>query len=335
MESTCYEDSKSRTCKTRYPEKTRLQSHLVVMDWAMKFLQLRHREKQSDWYGKRRLSWHVSSVVSKDNLTKKLQVTTYAHLFDECTQDWYAVSLIIEHLLTHLKAKHPLLKSIYLRSDEAGCYHNNLLIAAVRDIGQRVGVTIKNYDFSEPQSGKDICDRILCPLKSSIRAYCSEGHNVLTAMGMKEALKQHPVSGTSTLVNIVDRSKERLLIKKLDNFGAFHNFQFESSRIRAWKAYRMGCGSLFPYNGPTMFQGPTMLQTDDSEQVECWFDSVKERDLNPKSKEQPTAGELLFECSVPGQPNSNQDNFTVSNYLVLFSRYCEWVNKRKARSPPY
>ena len=43
-----------------------------------------------------------------------------------------------------------------------------------------------------------------------------------------------------------------------------------------------------------------MLQTDGSEQAECWFDSVNERDLIPKSKEQPTAGEPLFECSVPG-----------------------------------
>ena len=85
-------------------------SRLVVMDWAMKFLQLRYREKQSDWYGKKRLSWHVSSVVSRDELTKKLQVTTYAHLFDQCTQDWYSVASIIEHLLTHLKAKHPRLK---------------------------------------------------------------------------------------------------------------------------------------------------------------------------------------------------------------------------------
>jgi len=29
-------------------------SCLLVMDWAMKFLQLRYREKQSDWYGKKR-----------------------------------------------------------------------------------------------------------------------------------------------------------------------------------------------------------------------------------------------------------------------------------------
>ena len=34
-------------------------SALVVMDWAMKFLQLKYREKQSDCYGKRGLSWHL------------------------------------------------------------------------------------------------------------------------------------------------------------------------------------------------------------------------------------------------------------------------------------
>ena len=275
-------------------------SRLVVMDWAMKFLQLRYREKQSDWYGKRGLSWHVSSVVSRDELTKKFQVTTYAHLFDQCTQDWYSVASIIEHLLTHLKAKHPSLESVYFRSDEAGCYHNNLLVAAVRDIGERVGITVKNYDFSEPQSGKDICDRILCPLKASIREHCSEGHDILTESDMKEALKRHPVSGTSASVNIVDKSRESLKVNKLDNFGAFHNFHFESSGIRAWKAYGIGPGKRFPYKALYVkHQGPTMLQTEGHD-PEHWFDSVKERDLNPERKKQPTVNESLFECSVPG-----------------------------------
>ena len=38
-------------------------SALVVMDWAMKFLQMKHREKQSDWFAKRGISWHVSTVI--------------------------------------------------------------------------------------------------------------------------------------------------------------------------------------------------------------------------------------------------------------------------------
>jgi hypothetical protein len=39
---------------------------LIVMDWAMKLQQLRYREKQSDWFGKRGLSWHISTVISSD-----------------------------------------------------------------------------------------------------------------------------------------------------------------------------------------------------------------------------------------------------------------------------
>ena len=44
---------------------------LVVMDWAMKFLQMKYREKQSDWCAKRGISWHVSTVIQ---LNKKSRV---------------------------------------------------------------------------------------------------------------------------------------------------------------------------------------------------------------------------------------------------------------------
>ena len=59
---------------------------LVLLDWAMKFTQLKYREKQADWYAKRGLNWHISTVVSLNN-TGKLELTSYAHLFDACTQD--------------------------------------------------------------------------------------------------------------------------------------------------------------------------------------------------------------------------------------------------------
>ena len=32
-------------------------SAILIMDWAMKFLQIKFREKQSEWFGKRGLSW--------------------------------------------------------------------------------------------------------------------------------------------------------------------------------------------------------------------------------------------------------------------------------------
>ena len=52
--------------------------------------------------------------------------------------------------LRFLKKEHPQITQVSLRSDEAGCYRNNLLLAAVRDAGGRVGIEAARYDFSEP-----------------------------------------------------------------------------------------------------------------------------------------------------------------------------------------
>ena len=52
----------------------------------MKFLQRKYREKQADWFAKRSLSWHISSVITKKQ-TASLEVFSHAHMFDSCIQD--------------------------------------------------------------------------------------------------------------------------------------------------------------------------------------------------------------------------------------------------------
>ena len=51
--------------KEEIVENLKENSALIVMDWAMKFLQSKYREKQSDWFTKRGLSWHISSIIYK------------------------------------------------------------------------------------------------------------------------------------------------------------------------------------------------------------------------------------------------------------------------------
>ena len=184
-------------------------SGFIVADWAMIFQQRRYREKKSDWYGKRGMSWRISSVVSKELESDTAIVTSYVHLFDSCTQNWYSVASIFENLLITIKSSSPNLKQAYLRSDVAGCYHNNMLVAALKDIGARLGISVIRYDFSEPQQGKDICERIICPLKSSIRRFCDEGNYIINAQHMRKALMTRPVKGTTASVNEIDESAKR------------------------------------------------------------------------------------------------------------------------------
>ena len=42
------------------PEQT-----LIITDWAMKFLPLKYRKRQGEWFGKKGLSLHVTAVITK------------------------------------------------------------------------------------------------------------------------------------------------------------------------------------------------------------------------------------------------------------------------------
>ena len=117
------------------------------MDWAMNFLQMKYRQKQSVWFGKRGLTWHVSTVITKNASTGNVELKSYAHIFDSCQQDWYAVCLIIENTMEVVKKDHLQITRVSLRSGKAGCYLNNFFTVTVRDIGKRVGLTVTQYDF--------------------------------------------------------------------------------------------------------------------------------------------------------------------------------------------
>ena len=215
----------------------------------MKFLQLKYREKQSDWFGKRGLSWHISTVITRDpNLEGRLELRSYAHLFDACQQDWFAVCSIIESTLREIKTEKPHITWVYLRSDEAGRYHNNSLIATARGIGKRAGSEVCRYDFWGPQYGKDVCDRILCPMKTCIRRFCNEGHDILSKGDMRRVLSERPVKGTSACVCEVDEAKITLEVNKIDGFSKLHNVQFEEKGVRVWRSYRIGRGKKISFD---------------------------------------------------------------------------------------
>ena len=198
------------------------------------------------------------SVVARKG--EKLEVSSYAYLFNSCSQDWFTVLSILENLMSVIKRSDPLITKAYLRSDEAGCYHNSSLLASLRDIGSRQGIEIVRYDYSEPQYGKDMCDRILCPMKAAVRRYCNEGHDIVTAQDMQIALKERPVRGTTAAVFSLTEESRTLKIKKIPNYTSLHNFAFTPDGLRMWKAYNIGIGKLISWDTIVLFpQEPTCL----------------------------------------------------------------------------
>ena len=103
-------------------------------------------------------------------------------------------------------------------------------------------------------------------MKSAIRRYCNEEHDVLSAKDMRTALSERPVRGTTACVCSVNESQETLDVKKIENFSRYHNFKFESNGIRVWRAYGVGQGRLIPYQDIIVKpQGPTDLAVDFSQ----------------------------------------------------------------------
>ncbi|CAF1475822.1 unnamed protein product, partial [Rotaria sordida] len=54
-------------------------------------------------------------------------------------------------------------------------------------ISEKTGIVVKRCDFCDPQGGKGRCDRCAAIIKSIIRRYLNENHNVTTASEFVEA----------------------------------------------------------------------------------------------------------------------------------------------------
>lgn len=62
------------------------ESTLLIMDWAMKFLPMKFRERMDDFYAKRGRSWHVTCSIKRASEDEdRVEVDTFVHIFDSCT----------------------------------------------------------------------------------------------------------------------------------------------------------------------------------------------------------------------------------------------------------
>ena len=156
--------------KVKFDILKKLQSNeaLLHLDWAMKWIGTASREDQSSWFGKRGVPRHIAVAIS---LAQKdeYESHTYVHVFDQTPQDAATVIAIIGDILQRLARRQ--INKVYLRSDNAGCYHGSQTIAAMAHMSRKYGVEVSRWDFSEPQAGKGPCGRVAANIKRRIKMY--------------------------------------------------------------------------------------------------------------------------------------------------------------------
>jgi hypothetical protein len=293
----------------------------IHMDWAMKWLPEKYRESQSHFFGKRGLSWHISVVARKneqsisnpeetigdDGSTEDENAYSYliiVHVFDHCVQDSEAVVAILRDVLTRTKRGDSSIKNAFIRSDNAGCYHSAQTILSLPRISYQTNIQVRRIDFCDPQGGKGPCDRYAAVIKSHVRRFLHEKHNVTTAVEFVEATYAN--GGLRGVYAYVARLDELASgpSSQLTKISLVNNFAFESHGVRVHRSWRVGDGKLIPFSE---LQKPdnisTILCSDTPNGKNVLFVTTqsknKQRDLSKQSTDihKNTYISTLFECN--------------------------------------
>ena len=156
---------------------------------------------------------------------------------DSCKQDWFSVSCILEEVLVCFKESHQSVCRAILRSDNAGCYHFSALLSTINSTSRGSGVEVIRYDLSDPQSGKDLCDRTIAPCKQPLRHYVAENHNVESVKDIKKGLEFPPgIAGMSVAARKIDQSAmlAGAANNKIPEITKYNNFSLTSKSMRVW-----------------------------------------------------------------------------------------------------
>ena len=208
------------------------------MDFAMKFEETKYLEKQDEFYAKRGMTWHIPVLAFNEN--KRLKTLTLVHLIEETQQDSNCVLGIIDSVLSFINNNFENVL-VNIRSDNAGCYHSKDLICLLALFAKKHKVKVLSYHFSEPQLGKDICDRKISVLRRTIIQYINEGNNVTNIEQMKEALLSN--KQLKDVVVFTCKVNESLNFKQkanIPNISKYYSITYEGENIRFFHFYNIG-----------------------------------------------------------------------------------------------
>ena len=166
------------------------------------------------------------NIAADKKMKHSFKYKVFVHVFDQCTQDSETVVAILNDGLCRVKETDPQIKTAYIRSDNAGCYHSANILVSAKQISEKTGIVIKRCDFCDPQGGKGPCDRCAAIIKSIIRRYLNENHNVTSASEFVEACHSHKgVKGVHAFDCRIENNKLKkstmCMIKQITNYYNF------------------------------------------------------------------------------------------------------------------
>ena len=237
----------------------------------------KYRESQSDWFGKRGISWHITTAMRK--FEGQPEMLTFVHVFQSSNQDSVTVLAIIDDILKQRKTTMPDANHVHFRQDNAGCYHSASTLLAIQQVANKYELNIR-LDFSDPQGSKGSCDRKAATLKNHMRMYFNSGQDVETACQIKNAIES---SGGVPGVRVSLCATQELPMPtsvKWDGVSFINNIEYGSEGMKVWRSYAIGPGKFLSWSRfhiPESYFLPVLNTFEEAIMQKAQFTAIKSR----------------------------------------------------------
>ena len=173
----------------------------------------------------------------------------------------------------------PAVNSVYIRSDNAGCYRCTFSLLSVYHVAREHAIELKRFDFSDPQRGKGSCDRKAATIKSHMRTHLNSGHDIETASQMMTAIESSGgISGIRVTVSGPQPSAKSTPLK-WERVSFINNIAYTKEGLHVWGAYGIGYGKFVPRSNFRQQVGslPHLNKQKQSSSAEVSFQTAKAR----------------------------------------------------------
>ena len=165
---------------------------------------------------------------------------------------------LLRDVLIRVKQVDRNVKFAYIRFDNAGCYHSAQTVLSLPKISYESSIQIRRIDFCDPQGSKSPCDRYAAVIKSHVRRFLNEKHNVTTAAKFVEAIDSNEgVRGVYAYEARLDKQSSDPP-PKLVKISLLNNFSLDSTGIHMHRAWKVGDGKPIPF---TKLEQPKSIST--------------------------------------------------------------------------
>ena len=146
---------------------------------------------------------------------------------NETNQDMLAVASILDAALKRLTVKIPAAMEVFIISENAGCYNNQILPVFATFIASTHGLCLRGYLHSETQRGKGLVDAHFEVSMRHVNRYVNEvGCNIVTpgdlvaALGYRDGL----ANSSTELIDVVRWNASLSEWKAATTDGRLHTF---------------------------------------------------------------------------------------------------------------